>query len=142
MEAEVTGPGKPRLVIDGAAFDTLEGFFQHFSEIALDGSPWGRNLDAFNDVLRGGFGTPEDGFILEWRNHALSRLRLGHAETARQYERMLQTCHPNHVARLESLRRDAMRGEGATVFDWITGIIADHGPGGDESEDGIELVLS
>ena len=142
MEAEVSGNDKPRLIIDGAAFDTLEGFFRHFSEIALGGGPWGRNLDAFNDVLRGGFGTPDGGFILEWRNHALSRFRLGHAETARQYERMLQTCHPNHVAHFESLRRDAMRGEGATVFDWITGIIADHGPGGDESEDGIELVLS
>jgi RNAse (barnase) inhibitor barstar len=142
VEAEVSGDDRPRLIIDGAAFDTLEGFFQHFSEIALDGGSWGRNLDAFNDVLRGGFGTPEGGFILEWRNHALSRLRLGHVETARQYERMLQTCHPNNVARIESSRRDAVRREGATVFDWIIGIIVDHGPGGNESEDGIELVLS
>ena len=41
---------------------------------------WGRNLDAFNDVLRGGFGTPEGGFTLRWKNHATSRRRLGQVQ--------------------------------------------------------------
>jgi hypothetical protein len=30
---------------------------------------------------------------------------------------------------------------GATVFDWLVEIIRDHGPGGDEAEDRVELVL-
>jgi hypothetical protein len=38
---------------------------------------WGRNLDAFNDILRGGFGTPEGGFILRSVNAARSRDLLG-----------------------------------------------------------------
>jgi hypothetical protein len=31
---------------------------------------------AFNDILRGGFGTPEDGFKLVWRNSGSARQQL------------------------------------------------------------------
>jgi len=143
VEAEVSDGGKPRLIIDGAAFDTLEGFLGHFSEVAsLEGVRLSHSLDAFNDVLRGGFGTPEGGFILEWRNHARSRRCLGHPETVRWLESMLESCHPNHSPDVLS-RLDAARSfEGPTVFDFLVQIIADHGPGGDESEDGVELVLA
>jgi hypothetical protein len=34
-----------------------------------------------NDILRGGFGTPDDGFTLRWKNHDISRQRLGYRET-------------------------------------------------------------
>jgi RNAse (barnase) inhibitor barstar len=68
---------RPVLEIDGARFDDLEGFWDEVSERLIPGSPWGRNLDAFNDVLRGGFGTPDGGFVLRWRNSARSRDALG-----------------------------------------------------------------
>ena len=45
----------------------------------VPGRRWGRNLDAFNDILRGGFGTPEVGFTLVWRNAHTSQQRLGPA---------------------------------------------------------------
>ncbi len=38
---------------------------------------WTLNLDGFNDVLRGGFGTPEGGFIIVWKNAELSKRGLG-----------------------------------------------------------------
>ncbi len=49
--------------INGNNFATLETFYDEISRVlmpdrAVDG--WGRNLDAFNDILRGGFGTPEE----------------------------------------------------------------------------------
>ena len=72
---------RPVLTIDGECFSSLDEFFEHFQARALDGARWGNNLDAFNDVLRGGFGTPEDGFILVWKRHDLSRDRLGYSET-------------------------------------------------------------
>ena len=35
---------------------------------------WGHNLDAFNDILRGGLWyTQRGGFILKWKNSELSR---------------------------------------------------------------------
>ncbi|WP_370872141.1 barstar family protein [Spirilliplanes yamanashiensis] len=49
------------------------------------GGYFGRNLDAFADCLRGGFGTPEDGdFTVVWRAHEHSRTALGYPETVRQ----------------------------------------------------------
>ena len=43
----------------------------------LRGEEFNANLDAFNDMLRGGFGTPPGGFVLRWVNSA--RSRAGHA---------------------------------------------------------------
>jgi RNAse (barnase) inhibitor barstar len=50
----------PVLVIDGANFTDFDGFAAEFSRL-LGNYTWRGNLDAFNDVLRGGFGTPEHG---------------------------------------------------------------------------------
>nr|WP_315476027.1 barstar family protein [uncultured Undibacterium sp.] len=132
---------KPIIRIDGLQFSTLEGFFQHFSERALDGSTWGHNLDAFNDVLRGGFGTPEDGFVIEWLNHVISKQRLGYPETVRQLELRLGRCHPSNVAHIDEHLAAARREEGSTVFDWLLEIIQTHCPGGTEEEDHVELLL-
>src|SRR5262245_39633780 len=60
---------------------------QILSQVLIPGAAWGRNLDAFNDILRGGFGTPEGGFVLQWINSALSRERLGYPETVRRLTR-------------------------------------------------------
>jgi hypothetical protein len=68
---------RPRLEIDGARFTTLEGFAEAIAPLFSPGAWRGRSLDAFNDILRGGFGSPGGGFVLVWRNHALSRERLG-----------------------------------------------------------------
>ncbi len=68
---------KRRYVLDGSRFATLGEFARYFSETVLEGYQWRGNLDAFNDILRGGFGTPEGGFVLVWRNHDRSRRALG-----------------------------------------------------------------
>ncbi len=133
---------KPVLELDGARFETLEGFYDEVSRVLIPGADWGRNLDAFNDILRGGFGTPEGGFVLRWVRSGLSRVRLGHAETARQLERRLALCHPSNRDRVAADLARARRGEGPTVFDWLVEILRVHGPGGREAGDGAELVLA
>jgi RNAse (barnase) inhibitor barstar len=132
---------KPTIRIDGFQFGTLEEFFQHFAERALDGSTWGHNLDAFNDVLRGGFGTPEGGFVIEWLNHKESEQRLGYPETIRQLQLRLKRCHPDNVAHVEQQLAAARNNEGSTVYDWLLEIIQIHCPGGREEEDHVELLL-
>jgi len=126
--------------IDGALFSTLDEFFSHFGE-RTSSAPCGTSLDAFNDVLRGGFGTPEGGFILRWKNHALSQVRLGYPETARVLERRLTSCHPANVPHVQQELSHAQRQEGTTVFDWLLEIIREHGPGGAEAEDNVLLEL-
>jgi RNAse (barnase) inhibitor barstar len=92
-------------ILDGRRFATLEEFYEEISRVLIPGAAWGRNLDAFNDILRGGFGTPDDGFRLRWKNASLSREKLG------------------------------------PKFDCLIEIIADHGAGGEQAEDRVELIL-
>jgi len=132
---------KPIITINGAEFADLVGFFEHFGHRALLGAAWGHNLDAFNDVLRGGFGTPEGGFVLIWQHHALSRQRLGHPETAYQLQRTLATCDSHNRASVQRDIAQALSKKGSTVYDWLLEIIREHGPGGYEAADGIELQL-
>ena len=67
----------PTRFINGDRFSDLEGFYEEVSEHLIPGAEWGRNLDAFNDILRGGFGTPESGFHLLWLNSQKSQQELG-----------------------------------------------------------------
>lgn len=137
-------PTKQIFDIDGRNFSTLEGFFDEINRVLLPSAPthgWGRNLDSFNDILRGGFGTPEEGFVLRWKNSDVSKERLGYSETVRQLELRLRRCHP---ACDQSSIRDidlAKSERGPTVFDWLVEVIKEHGPGGEESEDAVDLVL-
>jgi RNAse (barnase) inhibitor barstar len=134
----------PKLVyeIDGSRFDTLEGFFEEISLVLIPGADWGHNLDAFNDMLRGGFGTPEGGFVLHWKNSALSSERLSYRETVRQLELGLRKCHPANRERVEQYLDEARESRGSTVFDWLLEIIRVHMRGGREEEDGVELILA
>ena len=129
-------------MVDGNEFSTLEEFSEHFSQRVLDGSyRWRGSLDAFNDILRGGFGTPEEGFRLVWEHSELSRNRLGYAETSRQLELRLRNCHPTNRSAVGAELEDAEDGKGPTVFDWLVEIIQRHGPGGAECQDGVVLEL-
>lgn len=97
---------KRQYVIDGQNFRSLDEFYDEISSVLIPETFWGKNLDAFNDILRGGFGTPEEGFILRWINSDISRARM------------------------------------TSDFDDLVDIINVHCPGGQEEEDGVELVLS
>ena len=132
---------KPVLEIDGDRFDDLSGFYDAISGILSPGVYWGHNLSALDDVLRGGFGTPEGGFVLRWRQASRSRDRLGYPETIRYLEQKLTRCHPTNRALVRQDIEEARAGRGQTIFDVLVGILRDHGPGGGEAEDGVELVL-
>ena len=127
--------------INGRQFSTLEEFFEEISRVLIPGSYWGRNLDAFNDILRGGFGTPDKGFILFWENSDLSRSRLGYAETVRQLELRLERCHPTNRNSVKKQLRNAHNNKGPVVFDWLVEIFRIHGTGGEEAEDNVILKL-
>lgn len=132
---------KPTFVIDGNAFSTLDEFYDVITHSLIPGAPWGRNLDALNDIFRGGFGTPENGFRIRWLHSRLSKERLGYPETIRQLQRQLKTCHPANVEQIHKQLVLAESQQGPTVYDWLLEIIGVHCWGGSESQDGIELSL-
>ena len=130
----------PVLVINGAAFSDFEGFQRAFSAF-LNDHEWHGSLDAFNDILRGGFGTPESGWILRWLNSDLSKEALGYDAAVEHLEPHLSTCHQSNVSRMRQRIEMARRREGPTLFDEIVEVIRIHGPGGEEEEDGVVLEL-
>jgi RNAse (barnase) inhibitor barstar len=131
-----------RYQIDASRFTTLEGFFEEIGRVLIPDRVWGHNLDAFNDILRGGFGTPAEGFTIEWRSHTLSRERLGYEETIRQLKRRLEKCHPQNRDSVSTDLTLAQSHVGPTVFDWLIEIIRRHGAEGEEGKDGVELILA
>src|SRR5262245_54756981 len=116
-----------RYVIDGDQFSSLEEFAAVFSRNVLRDYQWRGNLDALNDILRGGFGTPEEGFCLVWQNAERSKQVLGYSETTRQLELRLSECHPANRPAVAAELEAARSGKGPTVFDWLVEIIRDHG---------------
>jgi len=75
------------IVIDGNNFATLMEFYDEVERKFTKGLNWkiGRNLDAFNDVLRGGFGIHGDDepIIIRWVNSDKSKKELGRSETGK-----------------------------------------------------------
>ncbi|MCP2267056.1 barstar family protein [Promicromonospora thailandica] len=131
----------PVLVVDGTWFDDLDGFAREVSRL-LTGYTWRGNLDALNDVLRGGYGTPDGGWVLRWVASDRSRATLGHAAAARRLERLLLSVHASNRAAVEARLAAARRGEGPTLFDEIVAVVREHGPGGREAADGVVLELA
>ncbi|WP_406272630.1 barstar family protein [Actinacidiphila glaucinigra] len=118
-------------VLDGTRIATLEDFWGVVGDaVNGPGGYFGRNLDAFNDCIGGGFGTPDDGdFEFHWRDHTVSREHLGYAETVRQLELRLGRCHPTNRPCVAQDLAAARDGQGPTVFDWLVEIIEDGAPG-------------
>jgi RNAse (barnase) inhibitor barstar len=127
--------------INGMDFASLEGFYDAISTKLIPDATWGRNLDAFNDILRGGFGTPREGFVLRWKNTQVSQERLGYPETIRQLQARLDKCHSENRRRVVEELAQAEARQGKTVFEWLVDIIRVHSAGGAEQEDGVDLEL-
>jgi len=74
------------LIIDGNNFNNMAGFYCEVENVFTKNLNWkiGRNLNAFNDVLRGGFGVHEyaEPIKVIWIDFEKSRKDLGYNEYA------------------------------------------------------------
>lgn len=126
--AAVPDDGQRRtLVIDGANFSTMDGLFREFNRL-FDVGPDDvvRGLDGLNDLLGGGIGNAPAGarFHIRWLHAEKSREDLGYGATVMYYEKLLRRCHPNNRPRMEEMLAAARKGEGETLFDKVTALIA------------------
>lgn len=71
---------KKTIVINGNNFSTLEGFYSEIDAVLTKNLSWetGHNLNAFNDLLRGGFGVHdyEEPIVILWQNSDKSKAEL------------------------------------------------------------------
>ncbi len=117
-----------RFVLDGDAFNGLDSFYDHAGEVLCPGFGWGRNLDAFNDILRGGFGAfdCDEEMELVWKSAAKSKKDLGHRETEAWLEENLERVHPTNRERWMERLAAARAGKGQTLYDELVEIIRGH----------------
>src|ERR1043166_306284 len=111
--------------IDGRDFSTLEEFYEAVGAVLVPGQFWGKNLDAFIDILCWPIQDKES-YILVWKNSKVSRKRLNHSEAERQLELRLKRCHPSNRSSIAIELERASRCKGPTVFDWLVEIIQEH----------------
>jgi RNAse (barnase) inhibitor barstar len=118
---------KKEIVIDGNQFSTPDEFYDEV-EKKLVWNKWGRNLNAFNDILYGGFGSREfeEPFVLIWRNTEKSKQDLGYQETVRRLKILLENCHRDNRDCLQQELKKIENGTGETIFDLLIAIIEGH----------------
>ena len=92
-------------ILDGNRFDSMEGFYCEIDRLLTKDLTWktGHNLNAYNDLLRGGFGVHEYGepIIIQWLNYEKSKRDLGEAQFWRIVEVTLDCNQSGHDCKLE-----------------------------------------
>ena len=98
---------REEFTIDGRRFSNMAGFYDEVERTFTCGLDWkiGRNLNAFNDILRGGFGRHEYGqsIHIQWLAYEKSVRNLGKETMDTIVEIILDTDHSGHDCTLERL---------------------------------------
>ncbi len=126
-EFQLTTETTYKITIDGTHFSTVDEFYDEIDRLLTRDLTWktGHNMDAFHDLLRGGFGVHEvgEGIAFYWAHSNKSRRDLGYEATVGYWEKILQKCHPANRERVAQKIKAAKNREGETVFDIITRIL-------------------
>ena len=126
---KISDDSRREILIDGKNFNTLDEFYNEIDNLLTRNLTWktGHNLDAFNDLLRGGFGVHEYGepILLKWINYKKSESDFGYDATILHYKKMLKTCHPSNIEYVNRKIKDAELHIGKTLLDIIVEIILD-----------------
>ena len=117
-----------QITIDGTAIHDIASFYEEINRVFMADEDWkvGRSLDAFSDLLYGGFGAlkgnkPVD---LIWLDLEKSRDALGYQATKVYYEEKLTPDSPFNKSLFQEKLTALENGFGETYFDILTGIIA------------------
>lgn len=91
-------------ILNGNNFSNIEGFYNEIDKLLTKDLEWetGHNLDALNDLLRGGFGVFADEPIkIKWINYEKSKNDLGNDMILKIIEVMLDCNNSQHDCKLE-----------------------------------------
>ena len=92
-------------ILDGNNFSTMDEFYNEIQKLMTKDLGWkiGHNLDAFNDILRGGFGCHYLGeeILIKWVNYGRSKDMLGIHNVLDIIEVILDSRDSGHDCKLE-----------------------------------------
>ncbi|MBQ7113569.1 MAG: barstar family protein [Clostridia bacterium] len=95
-------------ILDGNNFTDMEGFYSEINKLLTKNLHWktGHNLNAFNDLLRGGFGVHEynEPITIRWINFNKSKEALGDEMVLILLEIMLDCDDSDHDVKVEIVR--------------------------------------
>lgn len=103
----------PTYVIDGDKASTWPELVKSINSFIPQSEWQGNSLDALDDILYGGYGTP-DSFVIVWDDSETSREALGYEATKSYY------------ARLPNFEQLYKAGHIQTLFDMVVGIFRGH----------------
>ena len=114
-------------IIDGNKFNNMDEFYKFVDKTFSDGEEPCRNLDAFVDFLRGGFGKHKynEPIKIIWINSEKSKKDLGYEETIKILKKRFEKCHPSNKENIKKQIELAEKKEGKTIYDEIIGCIED-----------------
>lgn len=121
---------KKEIIIDGNNFSTLEEFYNEVDRKftkELDFKT-GHNLNAFSDILTGGFGVHEyeESIKVIWSNAQKSEINFGWDATIEFLNNKIKTCHSSDI---DVVKEDIKRAEkhlGDTLYHCLVNIILTH----------------
>ena len=95
-------------ILDGNNFSDMEGFYREIDKLLTKNLQWktGHNLNAFNDLLCGGFNVHEynEPITIRWINYGKSKKDLGDEMVLILLEIMLNCDDSDHDVKVELIR--------------------------------------
>ena len=119
-----------QITIDGGSIHDISSFYAEINRVFMADEDWeiGNSLDAFHDLLFGGYGALKeaDHAEIHWQNIESSRKSLGYEVTKAYYLQKLYPDSPFNQKHFATKLAALENGTGETYFDTILGIVAEH----------------
>ena len=119
-----------RIEIQGNLINDMVSFYEEINRVFMAGESWtiGQSLDAFDDLLYGGYGSLQGAPSIElvWHHMDHSRNALGYQTTREYYLDKLRPGLPYNKKLFEEKLKALEAGAGETYFDSIMAILAEH----------------
>jgi hypothetical protein len=112
------------ITLDGNNFADFDGFVREFNmRVFGDDKTWHGGFGQLNDLLRGGYGSPEGSFTIEWLNAHKSREDLGKDAAMKWLLLRKDKVHPANQESWEKRIELMHNNLGDTIFQIIVDII-------------------
>ncbi|MFC6099151.1 barstar family protein [Olivibacter domesticus] len=119
-----------QITINGNNIHNIASFYAEINRVFMAEEQWqiGNSLDAFNDLLYGGFGAikSDEKVQLIWNNMDKSKEVLGYEITKAYYEEKLKAGSTFNREYFREKLTTLEDGRGETYFDILMAIIAEH----------------